>query len=187
MTEYTIQNKKAYLFFMGILFAFFFCACSSEESRQYTVTRNGIDFTIDTENGTIFDGTYTYDYVFSGNSSEYSAMVTYPNGSSYQLDMYGNGAGTGKGSDDYDKEKYADGYLLCKILGEKAPKKPIAKNVGLLLVVLVFGIFGAAFPRVAWKLEIGWMTKNGEPSDVALGLYRWGGVVLIVVAVALFI
>lgn len=177
--------KKPYLFLVGILFIFFFCACTSEESRQYTVTREGMDFVIDTGNNTIFDGINTYGYVFSGNSSEYSAAITYPDGSSYQLDMYGNGAGTGKGSDDYDKEKYVDGYLLCKILEEKAPRKPAVKNIGLLLVVLALGIFGAVFPRVAWKLEVGWLTKNGEPSDFALKLYRWGGLLCIVIAVVL--
>lgn len=177
--------KKAQLLFVGILFVFFFCACSSEESKQYKVTRDGIDFVINTENNTIFDGTYMYNYVFSGNSSEYSATITYPDGSSYRLEMHGNGAGTGSGSADYDKEKYIDGYLLCRILEEKAPKKPAAKNIGLLLVVLALGIFGAAFPRTAWKLEIGWLTKNGEPSAFALGLYRWGGVLLIAAAVVL--
>lgn len=176
--------KKLQLLFIGILFIFFFCACSSEESKQYMVTRDGIDFTVDTENGTIFDGTYTYEYVFSGNSSEYSATIAYPDGSSYRLDM-NNGVGAGGGSDDYDKEKYVDGYLLCKILEERAPKKSAAKNIGLFVFVIAFGILGAAFPRAAWKLEIGWMTKNGEPSDFALKLYRWGGVLLIAAAVVM--
>ena len=176
--------KKISLFFFGMCFIFLLCACTSKEGKQYTVTKNGTHFTVSTENSTISDGTYTYSYTFLGNASEYDATITYPDGSSYRF-AYNNGVGSGGGSIDYNKEKYMDGYTLCEILQERAPKKSGEKHVGWSLLFLVIGILGVAFPRALWKLEIGWLVKNGEPSNFALGLYRFGGVLVIILAVVL--
>lgn len=129
--------KKISLFFFGMCFIFLLCACTSKEGKQYTVTKNGTHFTVNTENSTISDGTYTYS------------------------------------------------YTLCEILQERAPKKSGEKHIGWSVLFLVIGILGVAFPRALWKLEIGWLVKNGEPSGFALGLYRFGGVLVIILAVIL--
>ncbi|MGN0250750.1 MAG: DUF6199 family natural product biosynthesis protein [Oliverpabstia sp.] len=45
------------------------------------------------------------------------------------------------------------------------------------------GAFNTAAPSVAWYLEYGWRYKNAEPSDLALGLNRVGGIIAIIVGI----
>lgn len=174
--------KKTRLLFLGIFFLVFLCACSFGKAGQYTVTKDGMDFIINRDDSTISDGIHTYHYAFSGTSPEYSITITYPDGSRYQFHRSGN-SGVGGGSDDYGKEKYTDGYVLCELLSGEAPSG--AANIGLFLLALAIGILYAAFPRTAWKLQIGWLLKNGEPSSFALGLSRFCGVLLIVLAIVI--
>lgn len=161
------------------------CACSSS-SVKYTIDKNGKSYVVDTENGSIFDGDHTYQYSFSGDSSSYRIEITYPDGSSYWSQMSGY-VGTAGSSDGYDQNRYVDGDILCDVLLEKAPRESNSgKTFGGIFLGAV-GLFISAFPYAAWYLEYGWRYKDAEPSDLALGLTRAGGVVVIIIAIVMLV
>ena len=178
--------------FVGLLCALLvisLCSCSSSKdgtSTVYAVNKNGTDYVVDTDKGTIFDGTHTYQYELSGSSSGYSIKITYPDGSTYWWNTHNSGnlvTGGGGWSDDYDEKRYVDGRTLCDVLEEDVPKEKNPKNIFLILLLFVVGIFNTVTPHTAWYLEYGWRYKNVEPSDLALGLNRFGGVVALIAAV----
>ena len=173
--------KKMLLFLLTVLLLFALCACSSS-STTYTIEKHGRNFEVNLENNTIFDGKYTYQYTFSGDSSSYSIDIIYPNGSIYYWNHSGN-SGHGGWSDDYNENLYVAGDILCDIVIEKAPETSNSGKVIAIIFLLGIGVFNTAAPSVAWYLEYGWRYKNADPSDFALGLNRVGGIIAIIVGV----
>lgn len=180
--------KKVLIFLLAAWMTLGLCACVGSKSTVYTITKNGIDYVVDTENNTIFDGTNTYQYTFSGTSSNYEVEITYPDGSNYWWHMQDNGAfssGAGGWSEDYDANRYVDGDVLCDVLSEEAPAEANSGKTVAIVFLIAVGIFNLASPRTAWELEWGWRFKNAEPSDMALAMNRIGGGIAIVVAVVM--
>lgn len=58
-------------------------SCDDEKISEYTVTCEGVDFTVNTENKTIFDGNDTYQYDVSAIGKTCDVDIIYPNGSTY--------------------------------------------------------------------------------------------------------
>ncbi len=158
------------------------CACSREEPGPKTVVYNGKTYTIDEEAGTISDNKYTYTYEVSGSGSSASYRILYPNGSSYYWTWSGN-MGHGGWSDDYDETLYEDGHTLVNMLDMEQPRESEPKNVPVIILLLIVGIFNTAAPQAAWYLSDGWRFKDAEPSETALDLTRFGGIVAIIIAV----
>lgn len=169
--------KKVFLGLLSALLALSACACAGYESGGvYRVEKNGVEYVVNTGEHTIFDGTYTYRYEFSGDRTKYRADITYPDGSAYWWSGGPSGGFGGRSGD--DGHGYADGSVLCGILAEKAPGGA-ADPAGILAAVLIMaiGAVGIFFPRTAWYLSYGWRFRNAEPSDAALMLGRLGGVI----------
>lgn len=158
------------------------CACSKKESGPRTVIHNGKSYTIDKEAKTISDGKYIYRYEVQGNGSSVGYKFIYPNGSYYHWTK-SNNVGYGGWSEDYDKDLYVSGDTLLYVLEKVMPEESEPKNVPVIVVLLLVGIFNAASPETAWYLSDGWKYKNAEPSEEALGLTRVGGIVAIVIGV----
>ncbi|MCL2204556.1 MAG: hypothetical protein FWB88_11535 [Defluviitaleaceae bacterium] len=62
-------------------------------------------------------------------------------------------------------------------------------EVGLLLLSLVIiaaGVLDVFKPEIGWWLTTGWRFKNAEPSDLALGVARFFGVLVAIIGVVLF-
>lgn len=176
--------KKVFLGLLAAALALSVCACTGYENSAYTVEQNGVEYVVDTEKHTIFDGTYTYQYEFSGDRDRYQVDITYPDGSTYwwNADSYG---GFGGGSGDY-LNGYADGGVLREILAEKAPRgEAESSRILIAMVITAIGAVGIFFPYAVWYLGYGWRFQNAEPSDAALALGRVGGA--IVAALGLFV
>lgn len=174
--------KKIHIFMIIILLVLSLSACSSSADTTYSIIKNGTSYVVNTENCTISDGSNTYQYSFSGNSSSYNVDITYPDGSTYWFIMSGN-SGYGGWSEDYDENRYADGDILREVLIEKAPKESNPGKFIAIIFLLAVGIFHSVSPHTAWYLEYGWRYKDVEPSELALGLNCVGGVVAIIVAI----
>ena len=181
--------KKIYPALLCTLIVVVLCSCSFSKtgrSATYTVTKYGMDYVVDYDKGTISDGTYIYRYELSGGSKGYSINITYPDASTYWWTAQNNGSfssGYGGWSDDYNENRYVDGRTLCDVLEENVPKEKESKNILVILFLFVIGIFNIVSPATAWYLEYGWRYKNAEPSGLALGMNRFGGVIAIIVAV----
>ncbi|MBQ3534202.1 MAG: hypothetical protein IJA56_03455 [Clostridia bacterium] len=59
------------------------------------------------------------------------------------------------------------------------PERKTGNPLGLLLIPL--GVLQAVFPQAFWFINHGWRYKDAEPSELALGLGRAGGVIVIIV------
>lgn len=176
--------KKLEVILVLILIAISLCACSSIRTT-YTVEQDGITYTVDTINHTIFDGRNTYQYSFSGSKSSYTADITYPDGSTYWWEQQGS-SGHGGWSDNYDKNCFVAGDVLCDVLKEKAPKISNPSNFFLAIILLGIGIFNIISPYTAWYWQYGWRYKDAEPSDAALSTNRILGGVAIFFAIIIF-
>lgn len=184
--------KKRLILLAGIFLILFLCSCSFAEpgSSSYTTTVDGIHFTVDPEEGTISDGTNLYRYTVSAGSSGYQFDVTYPDGSSWWWNEQTSGGfstGYGGWSDDYDETSYVAGSVLQKAVISRIPEPQEPKNILLILLLLVVGIFNLFFPQTAWYLAYGWHYSNAEPSDAALVFNRVGGGVAVFIALILII
>ena len=173
--------KRIAVFLLGLLLMLSVCACS-EAATVYTVEENGISFEVDTEKGTISDGTHTYRYKFSGDAESYGINITYPNSSTYYWSQSGT-SGHGGWSDDYDADAFVDGDTLCDVILQKAPAAPGSSNALAVIVVIALGVFGVISPQSVWYLEYGWRFKDAEPSNLALLLNRIGGIAAIVLGI----
>ncbi len=174
--------KKVKVFVINILITMLLCSCSQVET-QYVVEKNGIEFKINSEAKTIYDGTNVYKFNFAGNKSEYEIDITYPDGSTYWSNM-NNGSGSGGWSNDYNPEKYIDGDILTNIILNDAPKalKHSEGEVIAVIILVLLGIFNIAAPQLTWYLHYGWRYQDAEPSDFALTFNRIGGIIIIIIA-----
>lgn len=160
-------------------------ACSSNvSSGSYTVVKGNTVYTVDPENGTISDGTYTYGCDVTPNGTGYKLTITYPDGSTFFWNNSGN-SGFGGWSEDYDPDRYADGFTLKGILEEKRPVEKSSNHGAIAIALMMLGMFQAVAPRISWYLGYGWRYKDAEPSDAALALGRGGGILAIVIGVIL--
>ena len=91
---------------------------------------------------------------------------------------------------DYTGTSYPTGETFQNILAKAgvtlSSKPQTGKNLLLFLVLLVIGGISLAAPQVTWYLEYGWRFKDAEPSDLALGVNRVIGGIVIVFAVVWF-
>ena len=180
------KSKIFMLFLFMMAMCILLCACSREEPGPKTVIYNGTTYTIDEDAMTIFDGKNTYGYEVQGRGSSVNYHIYYPNGSTYYWTWSGN-VGHGGWSDDYDESRYVDGRTLMNVLETEMPRESEPKNVPVIIVLLLVGVFNVAAPQTAWYLSDGWRYKNAEPSDTALDMTRLGGIVAIIIAVFMMI
>ena len=153
-----------------------------EQGPVYAFDRYGNEYTIDREQGTISDGTYTYGYIYDGDSERFSISIEYPNGARYSYNQSG-GVGTGGLSSDYDEQTYARGDVLVDVLRDYAPKKAGPKNVFAGILLMGLGAFHMACPQVGWYLSYGWRFRDAEPSDAALIFGRISGAAALIIGI----
>lgn len=161
--------------------------CASEADSTYVVDRDGISFTVNPESRTITVDGYSYHYEVETSGEQKTTTITYPNGATFYW-VQEEYVGYGGWSDDYDPDTYMDGDILLDIVDQIRPAKEKIgdgieinlMNVLIGLVVFVLGIFTAANPEDAWYWSNGWRFKNAEPSDMALTMSQFGGIVMII-------
>ncbi len=167
--------KRLVVLLLALVVTVMLCACGSS-NEPYTVTRNGIDFLVNSQEKTISDGTHTYDYDFTGDSDSYKITITYPDGSFYWWNQSGF-VGNGGWSDDYQADAYVDEDILCEVIVTKAPKSVNGGKITAAILLLIIGVLNIISPKMSWYLSYGWRFRNAEPSDAALAVARIGGVI----------
>ncbi|MDQ2088166.1 hypothetical protein RBH29_17220 [Herbivorax sp. ANBcel31] len=123
-------------------------------------------------------------YIVSGNENRVD--VQYPNGEKgffQQSGLTGHGSGGVSG--------HPLPMEFREILQELNKKNEgfsvdVAKIFfGIILVIV--GFFGIVFPEALWYLKYGWKVKNGEPSDAAIVMNRFGGILCCIIGVIVFV
>lgn len=175
---------KRFLALCAALCFLLLAACGGDKGdpNVYDVEYNGKTYSVDQIERTITVDGYTCEFNVTHGGR---FVVTYPDGSTYSVDSdIGWG---GSHSEDFDPDKYVSGDTLWKVLEQDRPgTKQTSTHGGLGILLVIFGILEAAFPRVSWWLSHGWRFKNAEPSDLALGLGRMAGVIMILAGIICF-
>lgn len=175
------KTRTRFALLLAVCLLLALCACGGAGTQPYTVTREGKTYTVDDEQSTISDGTYTYAFAWVGDQ----VTLTYPDGSTYWRE-YDSSGWHGGWSDDYDPGSYADGAVLLDILNGQHSDPDSGSHLLLALLLLAVGIFNILSPKTAWMLSHGWRYKDAEPSDMALLANRLGGVLCVLAAVFAF-
>lgn len=173
------------LYILMLIVSVFLCGCSGKPSAgERTVIREGMEFVIDTEKGTVAEGEDVYRFSVEGNW----VTITYPNGGTYAWEK-GGGIGYGSVSADYDDSRYVPGSVLAEVLAE-VPLRDRDTDIGMViggLVCLAIGLWSALFPHSVQYLRHGWRYRDAEPSDMALTLTRLGGILAIIFGAVAFL
>ncbi|MBA2176122.1 hypothetical protein H0266_14590 [Halobacillus locisalis] len=115
-------------------------------------------------------------------SNGFRYEVRFENGRDYWYEETGNtGRAGGSGSltsEETDMaeealEIYKQNHAVHSTMDEQEPS---GSPIGILMVL--FGVIATFSSRTAWYLEIGWKLRGAEPSDLALGANRVGGVIV---------
>ena len=124
--------KKMLILLVSMSLLISLCACS--KSREpYTVKEGWRTFEIDPEAGTISHKTDTYQYDISGDGSEYTITITYPDGSAYfesHKESFPDNCRIKGRSSDYGDTFYVSGDILCKVLENELPVPSFWKDTG---------------------------------------------------------
>ncbi len=176
--------KKISAFLIALLFFSFCIGPVTALAASYTVEKDGKTFAVNVTEDTIFDGTYTYKFRFSGNTSNHRIDITYPNGATYFWSQSG-GTGYGGWSDDYDEAMYVDGRTLCDVIMTRAPKPYNPGKMLAIIFLFCIGAFCLIAPQAAWYLESGWKYENAKPSGEALFFHRFCGVIAMIMGIIL--
>ena len=125
--------KKFAILLLSVLLTLSLCACS--ESTKVIAVDN-YTFTVDPQNGNIYDGTHSYKYTFSGDSTSYKIDITYPNGSTYFWNQSEH-LGSGGWSDDYKENLYVSPEILCGVILETIPESTSPLKVFAIILIFV--------------------------------------------------
>ena len=152
-----------------LIAALLLMGCSSEE--VYTVKHESYMLTVDTVNGTIFDGVDTYSYTGSGDD----ITITYPNGATYCQ---------GETTGEYDPQRYIPGKTLLAVLPSDAEEADVETGNPLIGSVLIaIGVFNFLLPKASWYISTGWRNQGAEPSETTLKASRSVGIIAIVAGI----
>ena len=151
---------QRFLAFFCVTILVLLCACGREPLSP-VYEKNG--YTVDTEVQTITKGADVIRYSFGGNGK---VTFTYPDNTT-----------TSTSSLFFDTDRWPSAWELMDVLDrDDLPERRTGNPLGLLLIPL--GILQAFFPQAFWFINHGWKYKDAEPSELALGLGRVGGVAI---------
>ena len=169
--------KKSILCLL-LLVAVLLTGCAADKGPETATLSDGTELTIDRAAGTISDGQHTYRYELSGNTEKYTAVITYPNGASYNESV-----NDGVSTDYWTGEEAQDGYLSGEVLVDSVigqlsqPKSIKAILAGALM--LGIGLLPALFPRLAWRISNSSLAKDTEPTEEDLKKGRIMGICMV--------
>lgn len=183
-------RRKRLAVLAALLSLLLLVGCGQVRSSVYDVEYGGGTYTVDKENQTItYDGATIQVEMLSGSGGGYEVTFTYPDGSTYWWDQSSSGMGAGGWSDDYDSERYVDGWTLIGVVDKAWSNQGggggASGSVLAGLLLILFGAVGVVEPKAIWYLNSGWRYKDAEPSDLALLVHRFGGGVAAVVGLIL--
>lgn len=177
---------KRRLFGLLVVLMLLLSACGTQpEPSAATVEYDGKSFQVDTEKGTVTCGEDVYQVSVSAGGSSRTTTITYPNGGTYYWTDTGNG-GHGGWDEGYDPQRYVSGDVLLRVLEQVSPAARERKGnpvAGILCILL--GAVNLAFPQLVWYLKHGWVYKDAEPSQAAIGFTRVAGAVVVIAGIVL--
>lgn len=165
---------KRFMLIFCVMTLALLCACGREPLSP-VYEKNG--YTVDTQAQTITKGedVIRYSYGYNG-----VITFTYPDNTTTSWSQNG----TGTSSLFFDFDRWPGALDLIDVLDrDDLPEPKTGNPLGLLLIPL--GVLQAVFPQAFWFINHGWKFKDAEPSELALGLGRAGGVLVAIIGLFL--
>lgn len=175
------MNNRTAAFVLTFLLLLLLTGCREKPSPICTITYMDQEYTLDQVKQTITHSGDVYHYQFSGNE----ITLEYPNQATYSQTDYGGSIASGW-TENYDDARYVPGDVLIGVLHADSPPSRRTGNPLIGLLFLAVGLWNAISPYSSWYLSHGWRYKNAEPSDLALGLTRAGGIFAILLGILAF-
>lgn len=175
------MNNRPAAFVLTFLLLLLLTGCREKPSPICTITYMDQEYTLDQVKQTITHSGDVYHYQFSGNE----ITLEYPNQATYSQTDYGGSIASGW-TENYDDARYVPGDVLIGVLHADSPPSRRTGNPLVGLLFLAVGLWNAISPYSSWYLSHGWRYKNAEPSDLALGLTRAGGIFAILLGILAF-
>lgn len=175
------MNNRTAAFVLTFLLLLLLTGCREKPSPIRTITYMDQEYTLDQVKQTITHSGDVYHYQFSGNE----ITLEYPNQATYSQTDYGGSIASGW-TENYDDARYVPGDVLIGVLHTDSPPSRRTGNPLIGLLFLAVGLWNAISPYSSWYLSHGWRYKNAEPSDLALGLTRAGGIFAILLGILAF-
>ena len=175
------MNNRTAAFVLTFLLLLLLTGCREKPSPICTITYMDQEYTLDQVKQTITHSGDVYHYQFSGNE----ITLEYPNQATYSQTDYGGSIASGW-TENYDDARYVPGDVLIGVLYADSPPSRRTGNPLIGLRFLAVGLWNAISPYSSWYLSHGWRYKNAEPSDLALGLTRAGGIFAILLGILAF-
>lgn len=161
---------KRFLLIFCVMTLALLCACGREPLSP-VYEKNG--YTVDTQAQTITKGEDVIHYSYGYNGK---ITFTYPDNTTTSWSQNG----TGTSSLFFDFDRWPGALELMDVLDrDDLPERKTGNPLGLLLIPL--GVLQAVFPQAFWFINHGWKYKDAEPSELALGLGRAGGVLVAII------
>lgn len=167
-------------------------ACTSAPSGVYE--SDGLRMTVDWELCQIADGQQVYDYSLEQTGNEEKVIFTYPNGARYFV-VAVDGVVLAEGSvQSADISGYISPKLLYAAIDDQRPlvTKVFQGFDGYDIIMFIFaaffimvGIFNVTAPESAWGMRMDWQVEDGSPTDRALRVTIFRGVVTIIMGILL--
>lgn len=179
--------KKITVIILYLVLVLSLVGCSREQIPEHnikTFSKNGAVYTIDTEKCIIQDNQNTYSYVFGASGT----TIIYADGQSFSW-KESNGMEISSTSLNFDYSTHVDPLILLEVIKDAyhTNNKINIEDAGIGIILLMIGITDAAWPEKIWLLNWGWRYKNAEPSELAIGIYRVGGIIAVVIGLILII
>ena len=177
------------------------CAATEAQPQEpYSQYVGSIRFDVDPAARTITARGYVFTYSYIDNGDTRGVSVTYPNGAVVTKTTTYDSNGIGMGTTSWDnadpeflssvESTYVDCYALLMVVPEQPAKEVKGEFAPLILVGIGFAAIGVwmyARPDVHWYWSHGWMYKDAEPSDAALGAIGAMGIISIILGVIMFL
>jgi len=192
--QFTIRTAGILLLFFCLSLLIGGCTKEAPVSTEYASTVDGQDIIISFPTGTKSEGIiasekgeYTFSYSLDG-----TLTIIYPNGFIYsQKTQNGGTASSWEYNETAEDLGFIGGYSLAWTIEsasrtESSNTKAVSPVLSVLIVAV--GVWFTWNPKSVWWLARGWMFKNVEPSDLAVGIYRGVGIVIVIVgAISFFV
>lgn len=165
--------------------------CQRKKEDRYTVVYNGKSFVVDTVAQTITDGENVYSYTIEESGKHVTAQFTYPNGKIITV-THNKTSGNGYSSEVLSTEeasRYLSEWILFNMV-QDASASPWKFHFGYFLLGLLtvgLGLFHMLAPETAayWR-HVLWV-KDAEPSEHAIAVTRFSGIITLIAGIALAI
>lgn len=182
---------KHRLFALILVLAALLTGCQKKAPDNYIVIHNGRTLSVNTIARTVTDGDDVYSYSVQEGTTSTVMEITYPNGKTMTVSQ-NKASGMGNSSGELtveEAERYLSEWTIFDAVQEATTERYKFHLGYFLLGILIAGagVFLILDPETAIYWRHMWWFKDAEPTDFAIGMTRFSGVISAICGVVMTI